>query len=127
MILIDTAIWIDHLRSPEPIVSTLLDRNDVLIHPFIVGELSVDSFKNREAILSDLRDLPRATVANDDEVLTFVTKNTLYGIGIGYIDAHLLASVQLTAGALLWTRDKRLHVAANRLGLAMIWQGSRPH
>lgn len=117
MILVDTSIWIDHLRQRNERLSKLLNQGQVLAHPFVIGELALGSLQNREAILGALQDLPQAPVATEVEVLRFIEQNDLYGIGIGYIDAHLLAAVRLSPGATLWTRDKRLLAAGTGLGL----------
>jgi hypothetical protein len=90
----------------------------VLCHPLVIGELAMSSFKQRDLLLSELSDLPRAKVAGHDEVLHFVSRHTLFGSGIGYIDAHLLAAVRLIPGTLLWTRDKRLLEIASKLHLS---------
>jgi predicted nucleic acid-binding protein len=84
----------------------------------VIGELAIAILARRDLMLSSLRRLPKANVARDDEVMRFVDRETLRGIGIGYIDAHLLASTRLTEGATFWTRDRRLHAAAERLSLA---------
>lgn len=118
MILVDTSIWIDHLRQRDEHLTNLLDQGQVLAHPFVIGELALGNLQNREAILNALQDLPQAPVATADEVLTFIQQNALYGIGIGYIDAHLLAATRLLPGTTLWTRDRRLLAAASRLGVA---------
>jgi predicted nucleic acid-binding protein len=118
MILIDSSVWIDHLRSSDALLSGLLGGGQVLAHPFIIGELAMGSLRQRDVILNALRDLPQALVASDDEVLGFIDQQRLFGLGIGYVDAHLLAAARLTAGASLWTRDKRLHDIAERMGLA---------
>jgi predicted nucleic acid-binding protein len=118
MILVDTSIWIDHLRQCDERLSGLLNQGQVLAHPFVIGELALGNLQNRDAILGALQDLPQTPVATDGEALDFIQANTLYGIGIGYIDAHLLAAVRLAPGAMLWTRDKRLLAAATKLGLA---------
>jgi len=117
MILVDTSIWIDHLRQRDERLSKLLNQGQVLAHPFVIGELALGSLQNRAAILGALQDLPQAPVATEGEVLSFIEQNTLYGLGIGYIDAHLLAAVRLSPGATLWTRDKRLLAAGTSLGL----------
>ena len=117
MILVDTSIWIDHLRQRDERLSKLLNQGQVLAHPFVIGELALGSLQNRAAILGALQDLPQAPVATEGEVLSFIGQNALYGIGIGYIDAHLLAAVRLSPGATLWTRDKRLLAAGTGLGL----------
>ena len=117
MILVDTSIWIDHLRQRDERLSKLLNQCQVLAHPFVIGELALGSLQNRAAILGALQDLPQAPVATEGEVLSFIEQNALYSIGIGYIDAHLLAAVRLSPGATLWTRDKRLLAAGTGLGL----------
>ncbi len=122
MILVDTSVWVDHLRVGDTILEALLQSGRVLAHPFVVGELALGHLRQRRAILMALQDLPRATAASDDEVLQFIERNALAGQGIGYVDAHLLASTRLTAGSSLWTRDGRLSAVAERLGLA----GTRP-
>ncbi len=118
MILVDTSIWIDHLARGNDRLAILLDRDDVLMHPFILGELAVGTLGDRKAILSFLNGLALAEVAEDDEVMAFIETKSLFGRGIGYVDAHLLASARLSEGTSFWTRDKRLQVAAERLGIA---------
>lgn len=118
MILVDTSIWIDHLRQGDPTLVRLLSAGQVLAHPFITGELALGSLRNRAAVLDALDELPRASVATDQEVLRFIETAQLFGQGIGYIDAHLLAAVRLAPGSRLWTRDKRLHGVSQRLDLA---------
>jgi predicted nucleic acid-binding protein len=118
VILVDTSVWVDHLRKTETGMRRLLGLGQVLSHPLVIGELAMGSFKRRDLLLSELGDLPRAKVADHDEVLHFVSRHTLFGSGIGYIDAHLLAAVRLMPGTLLWTRDKRLLEIASKLHLA---------
>ena len=118
MILVDTSVWVDHLRKGDQVLGRLLFAGRVLAHPFIVGELSLGVLRQREAVLGALRDLPQATIATEEEVFRFIEANGLPGSGIGYVDAHLLAATRLTPGAALWTRDKRLSEVAERLGLA---------
>ena len=98
----------------------LLESGMVLAHPFVIGELSLGNLRQREAVLTALSDLPAASIATDAEVLHFIDRHTLFGRGVGYIDTHLLAAVRLTAGAALWTNDKRLHGVAVQLGLAAL-------
>jgi predicted nucleic acid-binding protein len=117
MILIDTSVWVDHLRKGDAKLKALLGAGQVLVHSFVIGELALGNLRQRDAILQSLRDLPQAASAGDGEVLDFIERNALFGLGIGYVDAQLLASARLSAAA-LWTRDKRLHKAAVRLGLA---------
>ncbi len=119
MILVDTSIWIDHLRAGDRALVALLDAGDVLIHPFVIGELALGNLRQREIVLGALSDLPRASVATDVEALHFIDRHELFGRGIGYVDAHLLAAARLTAGAELWTNDGRLHSVAVQLRLAM--------
>lgn len=117
MILVDTSVWVNHLRVVDERLTTLLDAGEVLGHPFVVGELALGNMQRR-AVLRDLRDLPQATVAENELVLNFIERSTLFGRGIGYIDAHLLAAVRLTPDAKLWTADRRLQSVAAELGLA---------
>ena len=119
MILVDTSVWVDHLRASDKALAALLDTAAVLAHPFVIGELALGNLRQREIVLNALSDLPYASVATDLEVLHFIDRHALFGRGIGYVDAHLLAAVQLTAGAELWTKDQRLHGVAVELGLAM--------
>ena len=117
MILADTLIWIDHFRHGDVVLAELLQAQAVLMHPFIIGELALGALRQRDAILDDLRALPRAQIATDGEVLRFITQHTLSGQGIGYVDAHLLAATRLTPNCRLWTRDKRLHTVATLLAM----------
>ena len=117
MILVDTSVWVDHLRTGDEGLATLLNSAQVLIHPFILGELACGNLRNRYEVLTLLADLPGITVAADTEVLFFIEQHSLMGRGIGYIDAHLLAAVTLGSPARLWTRDKRLASVATDLGL----------
>ena len=118
MILVDTSVWVDHLRAPDETLTGLLEKARVLAHPFVTGEVALGYLGNRDLVLGFLQDLPQATVARDNEVLHFIGQHRLFGLGIGYVDAHLLASVRLTSGASLWTRDKRLGVIAGNLRIA---------
>jgi predicted nucleic acid-binding protein len=118
LILVDTSVWVDHLRRTDTELVTLLERGWVLMHPYIVGEIACGSLSNREPTLELLRHLPMAAVAEPDEALGFIDARSLHGKGIGYVDVHLLASVALTAGSRLWTRDKRLDAIALALGCA---------
>jgi hypothetical protein len=118
VILVDTSIWADHLRSGDSALSDLLNAGSVLGHAFVVGELALGHLRQRRTVLDLLANLPQAIVAQDAEVLRFIDANEIFGRGVGYIDAHLLAATRLTAGARLWTRDKRLMAVAADLGLA---------
>lgn len=117
MILVDTSVWIDHLRVGEAALASLLNNSQVLAHPFVTGELACGNLANRASFLMLLGDLPQASVATLDEVFFFIEQNGLMGKGIGYIDAHLLAATALEAPARFWTRDKRLARVAMGLNL----------
>jgi predicted nucleic acid-binding protein len=108
MILVDTSVWVEHLRSGTIGLEALLNDGQVVCHPFIIGELACGNLKNRTEILSLLQDLPVASSADDDEVIQFIEDHKLMGKGLGYIDIHLLMSA-LLARIPLWTIDKRLH------------------
>lgn len=114
MTLVDTSVWIDHLRGGSDRLVALLEANTVLVHPFITGELACGNLKNRDQVLADMQQLPQAIVASDSEVLRFIDAQQLMGAGVGYIDVHLLASAALTPGAEIWTRDKTLAGIAAR-------------
>jgi predicted nucleic acid-binding protein len=116
MILVDTTVWIEHLRSGSNRLRDLLFTEQVLCHPFIVGELACGSLQNRREILSMLTALPEAKLLEQEEVLGFLDTRHLYGCGIGWVDAHLLASTLLT-GCTLWTFDKPLRRAARALNV----------
>lgn len=116
MILVDTSVWIVHLRAGDTELAQHLDDGAVLGHPWVTGELALGNLRNRGEVLGLLRGLPQAVVADDDEVLRLVERESLHGTGIGYVDAQLLAASRLTSGTRLWSRDKRLRAAAARLG-----------
>jgi predicted nucleic acid-binding protein len=118
VILVDTSVWIDHIRVPEEGLVRLLSADRVLVHPHVIGEVMLGSMQQRAVVLRELRRLPQAVVAHDDEVLEFIEREALFGLGIGYVDAHLLASARLTGSTMLWARDRQLGRAAVRLGLA---------
>jgi len=117
MILVDTSIWIDHLRSGNLLLTSLLETGLVYSHPVVVGELACGSLANRNEILSLLQALPQLPVASIDETLFFIDQQRLMGRGIGYIDTHLLASSAIHV-VRLWTRDKRLRSIADHMGLS---------
>ncbi len=118
MILVDTSIWIDHLRGGDAQLASILQVGQVLAHPWVTGELALGHLSRRTEILGLLRNLPQAKSATDIEVLTLIDDHHLFGLGIGYVDVHLLAATMLTTNAQLWTRDKRLSAVAAQLGLA---------
>jgi len=117
MVITDTSIWVTHLRQGSRQLEKLLIDAEVMCHPFIIGELACGSLKNRNEIISLLQSLPMAPTIEFDEFIFFIERNRLMGIGIGFVDVHLLASAQLT-GIPLWTADKRLKSAATKLDLA---------
>jgi len=117
--LVDTSIWIGHLRESIPLVLNLLDDDALLAHPFVIGELACRNLKNQSHLLNDLRMLPNAQSAKDNEVLELVERRKLWGRGIGWIDMHLLASALLT-GCALWTSDKLLKQVAIETGVSVI-------
>lgn len=118
MILVDTTVWIDHLRSGETALAAALEDGRVLMHPFVLGELACGTLKNRDEVLDLLGNLPAAPTATDPEVLGLIERRALMGRGIGYIDVHLLASAALADVGRLWTRDRRLAAVATELELA---------
>lgn len=111
MILVDTSVWVDHLRNGNRRLRSLLLDENVLCHPFVVGEVACGSIRNRNEILSLLSTLPSARIAEHEEVLSLLQSRRLFGTGLGWIDAHLLASTLLT-GCKLWTLDKALQSAS---------------
>lgn len=117
MILIDTSVWVEHLRHGLPRLATLLQEGEVLIHPSVIGELACGTLNNRGQVLELLQGLPAATVASDAEVLLLIERDQLMGRGIGYVDVHLLASTRLSH-CRLWTQDRRLAAVAQEQGLA---------
>lgn len=117
MILVDTAVWADHIARPVPVLADLLRHGEVSIHPFVLGELALGNLRDR-TVLQNLAQLPQVEIAFPNEVLSFVERHGLPGSGIGYVDAHLLVAARLTQDTALWTRDRRLQAAASRLGVA---------
>lgn len=118
MIVVDANIWIDHLRAADPMLNGLIRRRRIVIHPYTIGEIALGSLADRDKVLGHLDLIPAAPVAEPQEMLTFIARHSLFGTGIGYVDAHLLASALLLPDGSLWTRDRRLHAVADRLGLA---------
>ncbi|WP_119678885.1 type II toxin-antitoxin system VapC family toxin [Indioceanicola profundi] len=118
MILVDSSVWIDHLRARDEVLMSLLVERRVAGHPFILGEVALGSIANRDVVVEQLKELPQLAVAEDAEVMALIDRHRLFGRGIGYVDAHLLAAVRLTPAAGIWTRDRRLHQAAVELDVA---------
>ena len=119
VIIADTSVWIAHFRQKNHHLEALLNEALIAVHPFIVGELACGRLKNRREILSLLQALPEASLINQTELLHFIDKRGLVASGIGFVDAHLLASTELMRG-LLWTSDKGLQHAAARMDLAYV-------
>jgi predicted nucleic acid-binding protein len=118
MILVDTSIWVDHFRKADTGLQSLLASGQVTTHPFVIGEIALGNLPRHDPVIRELQRLPTSRMATDGEVLSFIRSKDLSGTGIGLVDAHLLASVLLSPGDLLWTRDKRLHRMAGKLGVA---------
>lgn len=116
MVLVDTSIWVDHLRANDETLVRLLEQGQVGIHPMIIGELACGHLRQREALLGLWQCLPQVTLARHDEVLHYLHSQQLMGKGIGWVDLHLLTSVRLTPNAWLWTRDRRLAAVAQSVG-----------
>ncbi len=117
MILVDTSVWIDHLRGDNKTLKHILTGDKVISHPFIIGEIACGNLKNREEILTLLDALPRALIAEENEARHLIETRGLFGKGLGWVDMHLLASARLT-GCRLWTLDKSLHRGARILKIA---------
>jgi predicted nucleic acid-binding protein len=119
MVLVDTSVWVDHLRFGNPRLVSLLEDGDVVCHPFIIGELACGSLPQRAETLGRLHDLPRTGIAGQEEVMSLIESHRLMGIGLGFIDVHLLAAARLN-GIPLWTRDRRLKKAAAKLDVLFL-------
>lgn len=117
MILADTMVWADFVSHGDQRLAELLRQGTTVLHPYVRGELSLGNLARRQSTLTDLDALPQAPVATREEVATLIETEALFGAGIGYVDAHLLASTRLLRSGKLWTRDKRLLAVAQRLGI----------
>ena len=117
MILVDTSIWADHFGRRNRDLIGLLERGEVLGHPFVTAEIALGSLADPAAVIGLLDSIPQATLATQAELITFIKLGRLAGSGIGFVDAHLLAACRLTPQARLWTRDRRLGAVADRLEL----------
>lgn len=118
MIVADTSVWINHFRVTDLTLSKALDDDEVLMHPFVLGELALGSLRQREATIANFASYERMPMASDEDVLTLIAKTPLYNRGIGYIDSHLIMSCLLHGTCKLLTRDRRLFQAAVELGIA---------
>jgi len=117
VVIVDTSIWVTHLREGNPRLAEQLLAAEVVVHPFVIGELACGNLTNRDEILSLLHSLPRAPTVSLNELLFFIERNELMGSGIGFVDTHLLASARLS-GIPVWTADRRLKAAASELEVA---------
>lgn len=117
-IIADSSIWIDHFNKGDPELSAQLKRRRIALHPMIIAEIALGSLANRRLMLEELHALPQAKPASHSEVLAMIEWLELFGSGIGYVDAHLLAAARQLPDGQVWTRDKRLHAQAERLGIA---------
>lgn len=116
-VLVDTTVWVDHFQQSEPQLVRLLNEGSVLGHPFVLGEMALANLQDRERVLTWMADLEPTVLASPTEVLELVELRELHGQGLGYVDTHLLASVLLSPGTTLWTRDMQLLRLVKELGL----------
>ena len=117
MILVDTSVWVDHLRNGDAAMQRALNTDAVVVHPYVIGEIALGLLPQRALTLALLAALPVAPVASVDECLAFIERHRLFARGVGYVYVHLLASAALADNTRVWTRDKRLAAAAEALGL----------
>ena len=117
-VLVDTSVWVEFIRDGNAQLSELLQKGQVLMHDMVIGEIACGSAPSRKERLQAMDNLPKITMAEHSEVLRFIDKHRLFGCGLGYVDNHLLAACILQADCALWSRDKRLCAAAERLGIA---------
>lgn len=122
-VLVDTSVWVAHFRQANPALAELAAGEAVLTHPLVRGEIACGTPPQRAAVLADLALLATPRLASVDEVIDFIERERLYGLGCGLVDVTLLASVLLTPGAALWTLDQRLLALAERFGVA--WRSAR--
>jgi predicted nucleic acid-binding protein len=118
VILADTSVWVEHLRRGHGRLAAGLHDGEIVTHPMVIGELACGVIRNRREILALLGQLPSVAVASDGEALTLIERHRLTGRGIGWVDAHLLTSVLITGSVRLWTLDRRLLAASERVGVA---------
>ncbi|MCJ2073170.1 PIN domain-containing protein [Methylobacterium sp. J-030] len=118
MIVIDTNVWIDHLRNADPVLIALLGDGRPRVHPDVIGEFALGTLRDRTTVLTFLERMPRAQLAEPDEVMRLISDHALHGLGLGDVDAHRLASAKLMPGSRIRTRDRRLAAVSDRLGLS---------
>ena len=127
MILVDSSIWIDHFRHGDSELTKIIEDDRLLCHPFVVGELALGSLRERDAVIAFLAAQREAAIATHAEVMTVIDRHSIFSMGIGYTDAHLLTSTLLDRRSSLWTRDKRLAAAALKVGAALYPSPYIPH
>jgi predicted nucleic acid-binding protein len=120
VILVDTSVWIDHLRTADLTLTELLGRDEIACHPLVVEELALGGIKNRDLVLASLDSLRQCPSLSHHEVLALVSSRRLWGKGLSAVDVHLLGSLLLSAGTELWTRDKGLRASASSLGVVPV-------
>ena len=118
MILADSSVWANHIRSPDVLMEHFLATDQIVMHPFILGELAMGHLPDRPRFLKRLSDLPTVIKAKDDEVMRLIEDGRHFGTGVGWVDVHLMASVLLDERFTLWTRDRRLNGVAAHYGRA---------
>lgn len=118
LVLVDTSVWVDHFRRRQPALVQLLEADRVLCHPWVLGEVACGTPPRRQQTLDDLAALRPVRVANLEEIVAFVERKQLFGLGCGLVDVGLLASTLMTSSAILWTLDRRLSALAERFGVA---------
>ena len=119
MILVDTSIWIDHFRHGDAELRKIIEDDRLLCHPVVIGELALGNLRDRDAIMAFLAAQPEALIASHDEVMVMIDQHSIFSMGIGYTDAHLLASALIDRRSILWTGDKRLAAAAQKAGASL--------
>jgi predicted nucleic acid-binding protein len=127
VILVDTSIWIDHFRHVDVELRKIIEDDQLLCHPNVIGELALGGIRDRGNVMAFLAAQRGAVLATHDEVMMMIGQHGIFSMGIGYTDAHLLASVLLDQRAALWTRDKRLRAAAEKAGASLFTPGNAPH
>lgn len=116
-VLVDTSVWIDYLRAGNRGLAAILEQFQVLVHPWVLGELALGGVTRNPEVATLLEALPRAPLVSESELAGFIRSRSLHGRGIGYVDAQLLASTVLGPDAVLWSTDKGLRAAATELGV----------
>jgi predicted nucleic acid-binding protein len=127
VILVDTSIWVDHFRYGDADLRKIIEDDRLLCHPFVVGELALGSLRERDALITFLSSQREAVIATHAEVMTVIERHSIFSMGIGYTDAHLLTSTLLDRKSSLWTRDRRLAAAAQKVGASVYLSSQIPN